>query len=135
MDANNNVPNSRKIAFWITTSVIAIMYFVTGLGNILPFAHIAQDMAHLGYPAYFLKIMGTWKILAAIVMVSPRRFNRIKEWVYAGMIFDLTGAALSRYFIGDPLPMIIIPLGLSILVTVNYAIRHGLQKKYAGQTD
>jgi|SRR6185503_4693989 len=129
MKSNSQILKIRKIAFWITTTVIALMYFVTGLGNILPFKHIAQDMARLGYPTYFLKILGAWKILAATVMVIPR-FNRIKEWAYAGMMFDLTGAALSRYFIGDPLPMIIVPVGLSILVTVNYAIRHTLQ---AGQ--
>ncbi|MFB9841390.1 DoxX family protein [Mucilaginibacter ginsenosidivorans] len=133
MDANTNIPKIRKIAFWITTTVIAIMYFVTGLGNILPFTHIAQDMARLGYPTYFLKIIGTWKILAATAIVIPR-FDRVKEWVYAGMMFDLTGAALSRYFIGDPLPMVIIPLCLSILVTVNYVIRHALHNKVAGST-
>src|SRR6478609_2116933 len=109
MDSNNNIPKSRKVIFWITTTIIAIAYFITGLGNILPFAHIAQDMAHLGYPTYFLKIIGTWKILAAIVLLIPS-IPRIKEWAYAGMIFDLTGASLSRYYIGDSLPQIVIPL-------------------------
>lgn len=132
MNSDSNIPKSQKIGFWITTTIIALMYLITGIGNILPFTHIAQDMARLGYPGYFLKIIGTWKILAAIVMVIPPRFNRIKEWVYAGMIFDLTGAALSRYFMGDPLPMIIIPLGLSVLVTVNYVLRHALQNKITG---
>ncbi len=127
MNAISNV-SGRKIIFWITTIVITIIYFLTGLGNILPFAHFALDMTHLGYPAYFLKILGTWKILAAIVMVIPR-FDKIKEWVYAGMMFDLTGAALSRYFMSDALPMIIIPLGLSILVTVNYVIRTRFRKQ------
>ena len=128
MTSTSNIPKSRKITFWITTTVIALMYFITGLGNILPFTHIAQDMARLGYPTYFLKILGTWKILAATAMIIPR-FNRIKEWVYAGMMFDLTGAALSRYLINDPLPTIIIPLGLSILVIVNYMLRHTSQNK------
>lgn len=121
-------PETRKIIFVITTAIIAIIYFITGLGNILPFAHIAQDMAHLGYPTYFLKIIGIWKILAAFVVVIPN-IPRIKEWAYAGMIFDLTGAVLSRYFIGDPLPTIIIPLGISVLITINYVIRRSLQTK------
>jgi len=112
--------------------MIAIVYFVTGLGNILPFEHFAQDMTHLGYPAYFLKIIGTWKILAAIVIVIPN-FQRIKEWAYAGMMLDLTGAALSRHFVGDAWPMVVIPLGISILVTVNYIIRHALQIRIANK--
>lgn len=128
MNPPNNISKIRKIIFWITTAIIAIAYFVTGLGNILPFAHIAQDMAHLGYPAYFLKIIGVWKILAAFVIVVPN-IPRIKEWAYAGMIFDLTGAAFSRFAIGDPFPQIIIPLCIATLVTVNYLLRHSLQKQ------
>ena len=112
MNSSKNISKSRKIIFWATTIVIAIAYFVTGVGNILPFAHIAQDMAHLGYPAYFLKIIGAWKILAALVVVIPN-IPRIKEWAYAGMILDLTGAAFSRFAMGDALPQIIIPLGIA----------------------
>lgn len=128
MNAASDASKRKKIIFWATTTVIAITYFITGLGNLLPFPHIAQDMAHLGYPAYFLKIIGTWKIIAAIVIVIPK-FQHIKEWAYAGMILDLTGAALSRYFIGDAWPTIVIPLGISILITVNYTVGHSLQKQ------
>jgi uncharacterized membrane protein YphA (DoxX/SURF4 family) len=117
-----NTFKTKEILFWITTIVIAIAYFVTGLGNLLPFAHIAQDMAHLGYPVYFLKILGVWKILAAIAIVIPG-IRRIKEWAFAGMMLDLSGAILSRYFSGDAWPTIAVPVGISILVTVNYVIR------------
>ena len=131
MNATSNAPTTVRIFFWITTIVITVIYLITGLGNILPFAHFAHDMAHLGYPAYFLKILGLWKILAAVVMIIPR-FWTVKEWVYAGMIFDLTGAALSRYFMDDPFPMVVVPLALSVLVTVNYVIRRTLQNKATG---
>lgn len=123
MNHGRNGFMSRRTIFWMTTAVIAIVYFITGLGNILPVAHIAQDMAHLGYPTYFLKIIGVWKILAAIVIVIPN-IPLIKEWAYAGMMLDLTGAAFSRFAIGDPLPQIIIPLCIAMLVTVNHLLRH-----------
>ena len=55
---------SRKIIYWATTLIISIAFFVTGVGNLIPFEHMAQDMLYLGYPPYFLKILGTWKILA-----------------------------------------------------------------------
>ena len=126
MKSINNWPKSSSISFWITTVVISSAYLITGLGNILPFDHFAQDMEHLGYPTYFLKIIGVWKILGAIAVVIPK-IPRIKEWVYAGMIFDLTGAAFSRWAIGDPVPQIFIPLCLATLVTVNYLLRHSLQ--------
>jgi uncharacterized membrane protein YphA (DoxX/SURF4 family) len=123
-----NTSKTKEILFWITTLIIAIAYFITGLGNLLPFAHIAQDMAHLGYPTYFLKILGVWKIFAAIVTVIPG-IRRIKEWAFAGMMLDLSGAALSRYFSGDAWPTIFIPIAISILVTVNYVIRITLLNK------
>jgi uncharacterized membrane protein YphA (DoxX/SURF4 family) len=49
----------------------------------------------LGYPLYFLVILGIWKLLGAVALVIPR-FPRLKEWAYAGVIFDLTGAVASQ---------------------------------------
>ena len=48
----------------------------------------------LGYPMYFFAILGVWKVLGAIAILVPR-FPRLKEWAYAGIFFDLTGAAAS----------------------------------------
>jgi len=122
MNTVKNSSKTKKNLFWVTTTIIAIAYFISGLGNLVPFSHIAQDMAHLGYPVYFLKILGVWKILAAIVIVFPG-IRRIKEWAFAGMMLDLSGAALSRYFSGDAWSTILIPAGILILVTLNYVIR------------
>jgi len=122
-DKNTKV---AKVIFWITSIVIAIAFFVTGVGNLVPFKHIARDMTHLGYPSYFLKILGSWKILAAVTILIPK-IPRVKEWAYAGMILDLTGAAFSRFAMGDVLLLIIMPLGMAILVTINYILRNSLQ--------
>ena len=119
---NKNDHNVRKIIYWTTTIMLALVFFVTGMGNILHITHIAHDMAHLGYPPYFLNILGYWKILAALVIIVPG-FKRAKEWAYAGMIFDLTGAAFSRYAMNDNMRMIIVPLGIATLVVVNYWVR------------
>jgi hypothetical protein len=43
---------------------------------------------------YFFGILGVWKVLGAIAILVPR-FPRLKEWAYAGIFFDLTGAAAS----------------------------------------
>jgi len=53
----------------------------------------------LGYPMYFFAILGFWKVLGAIAILVPR-FPRLKEWAYAGIFFDLTGAAASCAFVG-----------------------------------
>jgi uncharacterized membrane protein YphA (DoxX/SURF4 family) len=124
---NSNNTKARKVIYRVTTIIIAAIYFITGIGNIIPFPHIAHDMASLGYPPYFLLILGTWKILAAIVLLIPG-IPHVKEWAYAGMMLDLTGAVFSRLAAKDDLIMIIIPLAVAILVTSNYLLRHSLKK-------
>jgi hypothetical protein len=57
-------------------------------------------MRALGYPVYFLTILGVWKVLSAPALLAPR-LPRLKEWAYAGIFFDLTGAAASHAFSGD----------------------------------
>lgn len=110
-----------KITYWVTTIIIAIAFFASGVGNLVPLEHIAQDMLHLGYPPYFLTILGMWKILAAIAVVFPG-VPRLKEWAYAGMMFDLTGAAFSRYSLGDGWQMVIVPLAIAGVVVISWAL-------------
>jgi hypothetical protein len=53
----------------------------------------------LGYPMYFFAILGFWKVLGAIAILVPR-YPLLKEWAYAGIFFDLTGAAASCVAVG-----------------------------------
>jgi uncharacterized membrane protein YphA (DoxX/SURF4 family) len=122
MKSNSNRTKSRKIIFWITTTIIAIIFFITGVGNLMPFEHIAKDMSHLGYPPYFLKILGIWKILGALIIAFPVS-PRVKEWAYAGMMLDLTGAVFSRFFSGDGVVMLIIPLAISGFVIISWVLQ------------
>ena len=124
---------TRNYIYWASTVVIAIAFFITGIGNLLPFPHIAQDMSQLGYPGYFLKILGTWKILAALAIGFPG-LPRLKEWAYAGIIFDLTGAAFSRAASGAGVIMVIVPLGIACLALISWALRPE-KRRLAGDMD
>src|SRR6185437_15664289 len=112
----------RTIGYWVTTVLSAAAFVVPGVLNLIHSAHIMQDMGHLGYPVYLPTILGVWKILGASVIVVPG-FPRLKEWAYAGMIFDLTGAALSRGLSGDGAGMVIIPLLIACVVLASWALR------------
>jgi len=112
----------KKITYWVTTGIVSIVFLVTGIGNLIPFSHIAHDMARLGYPTYFLTILGTWKILGALTILFSK-IPKTKEWAYAGMIFDLTGAAFSRLALGDNVMMIVIPIVIASLVIISWAYR------------
>jgi uncharacterized membrane protein YphA (DoxX/SURF4 family) len=113
---------ARQVIYWAATVLTVLSFSVPGLGNIIRAPHIAQDMAHLGYPTYFLAILGTWKILGAIVVVAPR-LPRLKEWAYAGMIFDLTGATASRAAVGDGAAMVVVPLMIAGVVLASWSLR------------
>lgn len=113
---------ARHVLYWVATVLTALAFSVPGLGNLTRAPHIAKDMAHLGYPAYFLAILGTWKVLGAIAVVAPR-LPRLKEWAYAGMIFDLTGAAASRAAAGDGAAMVVVPLMIAGVVLASWSLR------------
>ena len=55
-----------------------------------------QGALRLGFPVYFAVLLGVWKILGAIAILLPR-FPLLKEWAYAGIFFDLTGAAVGGW--------------------------------------
>jgi hypothetical protein len=106
----------------ISTALAVAAFVGSGVANFLRLDHVAHDMARLGYPPYFMSVLGTWKVLGAIVIATPR-LSRAKEWAYAGMIFDLTGAAASRAAIGDAVGTVIAPLAVAVLVVASWASR------------
>ena len=120
---NGTAPRSRRLTlYWVTTVMATLAFNVPGVLNLIHAPHIAQDMAHLGYPPYFLSILGTWKVLGGIVIAAPR-LPRLKEWAYAGMIFDLSGAAASRAATGDGLLMVLVPLLIAGVVLSSWSLR------------
>jgi len=91
---------AKNIAYWTTTALIA--FFIGGGGLAQMWQYHANPhgiVPVLGYPLYFFAILGFWKVLGAIAILVPR-FPRLKEWAYAGIFFDLTGAAASCAAVG-----------------------------------
>jgi hypothetical protein len=116
----------KMIAYWITTILVA---FFIGSGGA---AQIAQYFGNrhgvvplLGYPMYFFGILGFWKVLGAIAILVPR-YPRLKEWAYAGIFFDLTGAAASCAAVGGYGAYgfhVIAPLVITGLTVASWALR------------
>jgi hypothetical protein len=106
----------------VATLLVAVAFLVPGFGNLAHAPHIAEDMAHLGYPVYFSTILGAWKVLGAITLLLPG-LRTLKEWAYAGMIFDLSGAAVSRGVNGDGAVSIVIPLTIAVAVMASWWFR------------
>ena len=93
--------SSRRyiIAYRVTTALVVFELALGGAWDVLRVPQVRGLIERLGYPQYFLVILGIWKLLGAVALVIPR-FPRLKEWAYAGVIFDLTGAIASLLFSG-----------------------------------
>jgi DoxX-like family len=112
----------RTVAYWSSTALSAGLFAAPGAALLARAPHFVHDMAHLGYPDYVLPLLGVWKILGAAVIVAPR-LARLKEWAYAGMVFDATGAAISRAVLGDGLFAVAFPLAIAGVVLASWALR------------
>ena len=86
---------SRNAIYWITTALLALELVLGGVWDVLRVQQVHVIIDRLGYPPYFLVILGIWKLLGAVAVIVPR-FPRLKEWAYAGVVFDLTGAVASN---------------------------------------
>ena len=91
---------THKIIYWVTTCLVAFGMTAGGIQQLLHTQAMIDLVTHIGYPEYFLYIIGTWKMLGAIAIVIPG-FKLLKEWAYAGLFFAMTGALVSHLAIGD----------------------------------
>ena len=113
---------ARQLTYWITTGLLGLVFAFGAFSDLSRSPQIIEGMSHLGYPAYFATILGVWKALGAIALLAPR-LPLVKEWAYAGMFFDLSGAALSHASVGDPFSKILVPLVLIALLVTSWALR------------
>jgi uncharacterized membrane protein YphA (DoxX/SURF4 family) len=115
----------KIIAYWTVTLLLAAALMLSGIGQLMKYGGNVELVTNLGYPLYILIILGIWKVLGVIVLVMPG-FTRLKEWVYAGIFFLMTGAALSHAFVndyGDYGFHIILPLSYAALNIASWALR------------
>jgi uncharacterized membrane protein YphA (DoxX/SURF4 family) len=110
------------IAYVVTTALLAITLAVAGALELARWAPIVDEAIRLGYPAYLETILGTWKLLGALAIVAPA-LPRLKEWAYAGIMFDLTGASISHAVAGSGAVKIATPLALLALAFASWALR------------
>jgi hypothetical protein len=125
---------SRKIAYWIATALTAFVFISGGINEIARLGFVMQGMFHLGYPAYFVVILGVWKTLGGLVALAPRT-PLLKEWAYAGMFFDLTGASASHASVGDPAIKIATPIIILAIVITSWALRPQSRRICGGSTN
>ena len=112
----------NKIIYWIATLWLSLGMVSTGIVQIIKMKEETEMMTHLGYPLYFLTILGIWKILGVIAVLIPE-LPLLKEWAYAGFFFAMTGAIFSHFAVGDGAKEFFGPTLLLILTILSWYFR------------
>jgi hypothetical protein len=120
MKSHSNL--SKRAGYWASTILIAFVFLSGGALSLAGAEGPSQGMVELGYPLYFVMILGIAKVLGGIAILAPR-FPRLKEWAYAGIVFDLLGASASHAAIGHPVGKVIAPLVVLGIAALSYALR------------
>ena len=120
---------TKMVTYWVVTVLIALETLVGGVTDLIHGRSIlvagppvADVVTHLGYPLYFVRIIGVWKVLGGIVLLIPG-YARLKEWAYAGIFFELSGAAASWLAYEHNAGEAVVPMGLALLALVSWALR------------
>jgi uncharacterized membrane protein YphA (DoxX/SURF4 family) len=116
-----------KIIYWISTSLFAVFMIFSGITNALVFPDAVEIVStKLGYPQYIIPFLGVAKILGGIALLVPR-FPRLKEWAYAGLFFDMLGAAYSGICVDGFQPQMLSMIIFFGLEALSYIYYHKLQ--------
>lgn len=115
-----------KIAYYISTVLLSAAFIFGGIDELRKSPASLALMAHLGYPAYLLSILGVAKLLA-VIGVWQKKWPNLREWAYAGIFIDLTGAFVSTLAVGDGLVMTLPVIGFAAITLVSYI---GLKRRF-----
>src|SRR6478609_8857156 len=113
---------TKTAIYWLSTGLLGLDFLAGGAFQIARAPQAAQGFAHLGYPAYFMTLLGVWKILGALVLFVPG-FPRLKEWAYAGIFFDVSAAVVSVIAVGDGFGPALLPFAFVVLTLTSWALR------------
>lgn len=98
-----------------------------GIQQMLQIGGYNEIVSSLGYPLYFLSILGTWKILGVIAILIPK-YPLVKEWAYAGFFFAMSGAFISHLVVGQAFIEAVPSLILMIATILSWYFRPPYRK-------
>jgi len=112
----------NRIIYWIATVWLSLGMLSSGIVQLINMQEEVDNITRMGYPVYFLTIIGIWKILGVVAILIPR-FPLLKEWAYAGFFFTASGAAFSHAASGDPVTELFPALLIITLIVVSWYFR------------
>ena len=109
------------IFYWITTGLVLFFLLPGAIMNIMKTPDWIEVFKVLGYPEYLLPFLGVAKLCGCIAILVPR-LDRLKEWAYAGIVFDLVGAIYSALMVSGFEPALLIMFVALGVVLTSYGL-------------
>lgn len=112
---------AKRIAYWITTGVV-VFCMTGGIFELLSLTTTNEGIMRLGYPPYIIPVLGLGKVLAILAILSPG-FPRLKEWAYAGILFNMIGATVSHIAHDDGAGIVAVTVAIAAITMISWALR------------
>jgi uncharacterized membrane protein YphA (DoxX/SURF4 family) len=112
----------RRIIYWTATIMLALCVISGGAFQLIGARESVEGIVHLGYPAFFVTILGFWKLMGGITILIPG-FPRVKEWAYAGIVFNMSGAAVSNAVGGMAAWHVVVNIVFLAFALLSWALR------------
>jgi hypothetical protein len=123
IDSERSLDMKRKvIAYWICTVFIALCIGSGGAAQAFRVPQNVQGMTALGYPLHFIVLLGVWKVLGALTLLAPR-LRLVKEWAYAGIFIDLSGAVVGSAANAGGAFHVVAPIVLIGILAASWVLR------------
>ncbi|HVI45370.1 MAG TPA: DoxX family protein [Chitinophaga sp.] len=87
---------STRIIYWTGASLLSLWFGASGFFELTRNPIVWEITQQLGYPAHFIYILGVFKLAGIAVLLIPDKLLRLKEWVFAGIFFDILFAFFSK---------------------------------------
>ncbi|MDJ1493742.1 DoxX family protein [Cytophagaceae bacterium DM2B3-1] len=116
---------NTKTIYWIGTILISLWFGASGFFELTKNPIVWDITVQLGYPAHFIYILGVAKLLGVAVLLIPGKLLRLKEWVFAGIFFDIIFAFFSKISVLG-LPATVDAMIAFTIITVTYVMFRSL---------
>lgn len=90
-----NLKTSKTI-YWAGSIFMSLWFGTSGFCELTRNPLVWDITLKLGYPSHFIYILGVAKLLGVAVLLTPGKLLRLKEWVFAGIFFDILFAFFSK---------------------------------------